>query len=31
MGLGSGGLWVSSLMGQMGHGSQNIFHCQLCS
>jgi len=31
MGRGSRGSWVSSLMGQMGHGSQNRTHCQLWS
>jgi len=26
MGHGSRGSWVSSLMGQMGHGLQNVTH-----
>ena len=30
VGHGSRGSWVSSLMGQMGYGSQNMTHCQLC-
>jgi len=29
MGHGSRGSWVSSLMGQMGHGPQNVTNCQL--
>jgi len=29
MGHGSRGSWVSSLMGQMGHGSQNVTNCLL--
>ena len=32
MGHGSwvSGSWVTSQMGQMGHGSQILTHCQLC-
>jgi len=29
MGYGSHGSWVSSLMGQMGHGLQDVISCQL--
>jgi len=33
MGHGSRGSWVrvSSLMGQIGHGSHNVTRCQLCT
>jgi len=30
MGDGSCGSRVSSMIGQVGHGSQNVTHCQLC-
>jgi len=30
-GRGSRGSWISSLMGQMGHGSHNVKHCRLWS
>jgi len=30
VGHGSRGSWVSSLMDQMGHGSENVTRCHLC-